>query len=261
MEKVKRLAPTVPVLKKLYLKSGNRCAFPECQQSILNDKGLLMGEVCHIEAAMPGGERFNPNQTNEERRAGSNLILLCHEHHLETNDVEKYTVKRLKKMKKAHEKKYSDVVDKLFSSIADKTKLQEYEYCHSLKKYCEVLDIPLKKEVRLEIVDECNKLIDKFRNLSLDTRRIFRIMLERAKELKININDVQEATGLSTEFLNLHVGYLEENNLIAKRELDDRWMTVSSFSSDLWPSIKEFSELSSVTLEEIIDNMDFSLLD
>lgn len=92
------------VLRDLYLLSGNQCAFPGWTRTILNDKGNPVGQVCHIEAAMPGGERFNPNQTNEERRAFSNLMLLCYDHHIETNDVEKYTVKRLKKMKQDHEK-------------------------------------------------------------------------------------------------------------------------------------------------------------
>ncbi|WNV20009.1 hypothetical protein [Bacillus sp. SI2] len=261
MEEVKRLAPKKAVLRELYLKSGNRCAFPDCQHSILNDKGLLVGEICHIEAAMPGGERFNPNQTNEERRAASNLVLLCHEHHIETNDVKKYTVKRLKKMKRDHEKKYSDVADKLFSSIADKTKLQEYEYCHSLKKYNKVLDLSLDKETRLEIVDEFNELVDKFRKLSPDTRGIFRIMLERAKELSINIDDVREVTGISINSLSKHVWFLEENGLIAEPEQDERGIIISSFSCDLWPSIKQYAERSAITLEEIIDSMDFSLLD
>ncbi|QED48347.1 hypothetical protein FSZ17_14485 [Cytobacillus dafuensis] len=50
-------------------------AFPSCKKTILNDTGNFVGQVCHIEAAMPGGERFNPNQTNGERRAFSNLIF------------------------------------------------------------------------------------------------------------------------------------------------------------------------------------------
>ena len=100
-EDVKRLAPKQEVLRELYIKSGNQCAFPECHNVLVDEKGNFVGEVCHIEAAMPGGERFNPNMTNEERRSYDNLLLMCHHHHVVTDDVKEYTVERLKKIKKA----------------------------------------------------------------------------------------------------------------------------------------------------------------
>ncbi|MCV5665275.1 hypothetical protein OFN50_40250, partial [Escherichia coli] len=56
-----------------------------------------------IEAAEKGGERYNENQTDEERRAESNLLFLCHAHHKETDNVAQYTVDVLKEMKRQHE--------------------------------------------------------------------------------------------------------------------------------------------------------------
>lgn len=35
-ETPKRLAPTRDTLRELYLKSGNRCAFPECKKALFN---------------------------------------------------------------------------------------------------------------------------------------------------------------------------------------------------------------------------------
>lgn len=261
MEIPNRLDPKKDTLRELYLKSGNRCAFPDCEKSILNDKGKAVGQICHIEAAMPRGERFNPNQTNEERRQASNLLLLCYEHHIETNDVKEYTVQRLKKMKENHEKKYGDVENKLFSSISDKTKYQEYAYCGTLKNYCKVLDLSLNEEVRLEIVGECKELVNKLRPLSKNTLAIFRIMLERSEELTINLDEIREVTNLSTFDLKKHVNFLQKKDLITEPELDEYDAAMSSFVWDLWPSIKQYTERSSVTLEEIIDNIDFSLLD
>jgi hypothetical protein len=66
---------------------------------LVNHKRQWVGEVCHIQAALPGGERFNGDMTNEERRDRSNLMLLCHEHHVETNDVVEFTVERLLRIK------------------------------------------------------------------------------------------------------------------------------------------------------------------
>ena len=60
-----------------------------------------------IEVAEPGGERFKPAMTNEERCSASNLMLMCHPHHRETNDVARYPFADLKRMKAAHERRFS----------------------------------------------------------------------------------------------------------------------------------------------------------
>jgi hypothetical protein len=103
----KRLKPSFATFRALFLKSGNLCAFPGCDALVMNEAGLFIGQLCHIEAAEPGGERFNPNMTNEERRSASNLMLMCYPHHRETNDKAKYTVADLRRMKAAHERRFS----------------------------------------------------------------------------------------------------------------------------------------------------------
>ena len=50
-----------------------------------------------LEGTNEGGERFNPNMTNEQRRSFDNLMLMCYEHHVVTNDVVKYPVSEYKK--------------------------------------------------------------------------------------------------------------------------------------------------------------------
>ena len=78
---VRRLEPTKSVLRELFLKSGNECAFPSCHHKIISSDGTFLAQICHIEAALENGERFNPNQTNKERRAFDNLMLMCYAHH------------------------------------------------------------------------------------------------------------------------------------------------------------------------------------
>ena len=65
-------------LRELFLKSGNLCAFPGCEKLMMNAGGVFIGQVCHIEAAEEGGERFRGSMTNEQRRAVSNLMLMCY---------------------------------------------------------------------------------------------------------------------------------------------------------------------------------------
>jgi hypothetical protein len=62
-------------VKKLYLLSGNECAFPGCRQPIISEDGTLVAQIVHIEAAMPGGERYNDAMDDEDRRAFENLTV------------------------------------------------------------------------------------------------------------------------------------------------------------------------------------------
>ena len=107
IEKPKRLKPTPEVLRELFLKSGNQCAYPGCSALMLDEQGNFIGNICHIEAAEPGGERFNPDMTNEERRSFGNLVLMCYEHHQVTNDIAKYTPEKLSQIKHSHEQLFS----------------------------------------------------------------------------------------------------------------------------------------------------------
>ena len=102
-KKTERKKPTEKVIKQLYAKSGNQCAFPGCKEQLFNEKGDNISNICHIEAAEKGGQRFNENSTNKERASYENLILLCNKHHKITDDVETYTVEKLKEMKRKDE--------------------------------------------------------------------------------------------------------------------------------------------------------------
>lgn len=90
-------------LRNLALKSKNQCAFPGCSKNLISNEDDFIGQVCHIEAAEPNGERYNESMNDEERRSPDNLILLCYDHHIVTNNVEIYTTIKLQEMKKNHE--------------------------------------------------------------------------------------------------------------------------------------------------------------
>lgn len=103
-----RKAPSIPTIKSLFALSGNLCAYPNCAEALIGEDGAVLAEICHIEAAEVGGERYNPRQTDEERRSFANLIVLCRKHHVVTNNEDVYTVTKLKQMKSDHESKYKD---------------------------------------------------------------------------------------------------------------------------------------------------------
>ncbi len=148
MEKVRRLEPLPETKRELFLLSGNKCAFPGCEQLMLDQFGHFIGQICHIEAANIGGERFNPSQTNEQRRHISNLVLMCPTHHGVTNNVQQYPVSKMKEIKREHESKAyigngltaSDAdtfIDSTFSNIVnllnnvEELHLSEYGFTNS----------------------------------------------------------------------------------------------------------------------------------
>lgn len=94
---------TLPTIKKLYALSGNECAFPDCNVTFLDSEtDINYSNICHIEDANPGG-RYNSNMTDKQRASYKNLILLCPNHHIETNDTNKYPKETLLQMKREHE--------------------------------------------------------------------------------------------------------------------------------------------------------------
>lgn len=98
---------SIKTIKELYSRSGNRCAFPGCHHENFEEHTLI-GQICHIEAANRGGERYNLDQMEDERAGFDNLIVLCPIHHSITNDVSIYTVETLKAMKKSHEERFKE---------------------------------------------------------------------------------------------------------------------------------------------------------
>ncbi len=98
-------SPTVPTIKRLFAVSGNVCAFPSCCTPLVDKaSGKVTGKICHIKARQPGGPRYDPNQTEDERHGFDNLILMCPIHHdVIDSDEESYTVERVKQIKAKHE--------------------------------------------------------------------------------------------------------------------------------------------------------------
>jgi len=102
--------PNVPTLKRLFAVSGNRCAFRQCPQSLVDEStGKVTARICHIKGNKPTSKRHDPLQSEEERQGFDNLILMCPIHHdvIDADDVV-YTVEVLRALKSEHAAKYHD---------------------------------------------------------------------------------------------------------------------------------------------------------
>lgn len=69
------------------------CSNPSCHEFTsgphsTDDKPLILGIAAHICAASPGGKRYDPSQSTEERRSATNGIWLCDRHAREIDSDE-----------------------------------------------------------------------------------------------------------------------------------------------------------------------------
>jgi len=127
-------AVTLKTVKRLFALSKNRCAYSKCYQAIVDNDGIVLGDICHIKAAKCKGPRYDANQTPEDRDGYENLVLMCKKHHkLIDANVQKYTIEVLLQYKQLLEDKTileitPDEASKsliLFNSYISKIEAQE----------------------------------------------------------------------------------------------------------------------------------------
>lgn len=102
-------APRTKTVKRLFAVSHNQCAFDACIRRLVDERGVVVGEICHIKGKA-GGPRHDAAQSAEERHGFENLVLMCPEHHkaIDENPGE-FTVAVLVALKRAHEESAMDV--------------------------------------------------------------------------------------------------------------------------------------------------------
>lgn len=199
-----RLAPKLETLRALFARSGNQCAFPGCTQPLINKKNLFIGQVCHIEAANVGGERYNKNSTDEYRRSYDNLFLLCYPHHVETDNVDEYSVERLTEMKLTHESLFEKSDFKIDESELMKLTHKMNEYWNEIDRLNQVdhlyKDVDLTMEVNgqnnffdltaslKKTVDAIEYLMNTFHKSDEQLIDDLKTLLQK-KEIEINIFD------------------------------------------------------------------------
>ncbi|MGQ8826224.1 hypothetical protein ACUTUE_23295 [Bacillus sp. NA_146.1] len=271
-EEVQRLKILDPVLRELYIFSGNQCAFPGCSNKIVNEDGTYIAQICHIEAVNEGGQRFNPNMTNEDRRALSNLMLLCYEHHKTTDNTEVYTVKKMQEMKAKHEGKFKNLFDDMNKRlITDITKEQEFYSPNSLESINNVLKWGHCEEDLQGTIEALTVIVNKtLMKIIPEGRVVFCTMLERLDGRFVLLDEIQGVLKLSSNQMGKNIDELKKYGLITEPFQDyfitgcsghvceikeiDPWETI-------WVELKEYCSITGIKLEDLIVNLRFDLLD
>lgn len=198
-----RLGPKSDVVRALFARSGNRCAFLGCIAPLINDRNQFIAQVCHIEAAEAGGERYNPGQSDEDRRGYANLLILCYPHHVETDDVTRYSVQALKEMKARHEQLFERSPFKIDESLLNRIVGEMDQYwsrVEELHKNHIVPDLAIEIDARAKFVD----LSAAARNVVQDIHRLQDMLLESEDGLVPDVQALLAAVGLPPETLEQH---------------------------------------------------------
>jgi len=113
------------VKRTLALRVGNVCSRPECNaltSGPQDDPGrvLNVGVAAHITAAAPGGPRYNPSLSAEERRHPENGIWLCQIcAKLVDNDPSQFPVDLLRAWKTNAEHKAKNSIGKTLQVVPE----------------------------------------------------------------------------------------------------------------------------------------------
>ncbi len=237
----------------------------------MNADGEFVGETCHIEGAMPGSERFNEKMTNEARRSFPNLILLCREHHIITNNVDKFKTPNMQRMKADHEAIYADPVAKMTESFVDQTKVATTFKPTSLRRINEVLGWGNDEDELDGTVEYFDDLADSLQPVPRRPKQIFAAIINRGKHIhsshlffvRVLFHDLCEALEISPDDLKTQLDVLEEHNLVEVIEDEGKWYIETKGNPDwnILEELKKFCDKSGVSLNEIIVDGKYDLLD
>ncbi len=94
--------------KILWARAAGRCSMSDCRVILTLDKDIgnpaTLGAMCHIIGEKENSPRGHSPLSDIERNSYPNLILLCSHHHdIIDEDVEKYPIEVLHKIKTEHE--------------------------------------------------------------------------------------------------------------------------------------------------------------
>ena len=212
---------------------------------MVNEKNQFIGQVCHIEAAEPRGERFNARQSDEQRRAYDNLILLCYPHHVETDDVKHYSVELLRAMKMDHERVFGKKLFQVDESVLHQVAAEMKEYWNHVdflhKEHHLVSELAIEINVEasfLAVADQATSLLgdlSDIQNYLIESERlreqpasVTSAMLIPNDFEVLHIGFTNTVTKLSIALVQMEVQYLQEfiklnpSDALARHRLEER---------------------------------------
>lgn len=273
-----RLNPKPSTMRSLFLHSGNQCAFPTCTNLILDSEKNYIGNICHIEAAEEGGERYNKNQSDEDRRSYDNLILLCRNHHAVTNDVVKYDVAQLKSMKKQHEMKALSVTEDLAQIFMNPTHWERINLPKNLNAIKTEIDNYFQPYEYQKLVYSAQELFMKLEKTPPLTRDFYAniLLISESKDHTTYVDPrvVNEFLGTNDHQVSVHYSILRSKCIISDLMIDEDeyptkcyycFLTYDSDDTQAWllQCIRDYYKNNRLerSFIDMVTELNFSLMD
>lgn len=224
------MPPPLRQAQILALRSGNRCAFPNCGQSLVAERTELsvweiVGEMAHIRARRPGGARYDPSMTAAERDAADNLIYLCPTHHkVIDKQPADWPVERLLAIKRDHERAIGEATVRIHAAAIANVGFAELEAVTG-----RLLSTPVPSVPDFTLTMPEQKLLKN--GLSERTRALVLIGTARMREVE---GFVQSEAQLDAEFpQRLVAGFLGEYHRLVQLGVsgDDRFDGLRIFAA------------------------------
>lgn len=278
-----RKAPSVDTLRRLFALSGNQCARPGCRTVLLSAKGVLVGEVAHIAAESPGGPRFDPKLTEEERRGFNNLLLLCATcHSLVDKDPDSYPRPMVRKWKRDREARFEAVGDLLRKAYLDEITDEADSIGLSLPKSLAGFTTYYADRGETAFIDsdtpeEVAAYVERLRHLSMPDRQLMLAIIEKtialggAREdengITVHPDDLKTIVVNGKRLSDYRIdklGQTLDRNGLGSVDSDGYQARVSipSMHIDMnWSELKAFAETKNTTLSAFLVDLKFGLLD
>ena len=198
---------------------------------------------------------------------------MCHAHHKITDDEGQYSVDKLLEIKRSHEGKFINIIATIQKSVHDLTTLSSPDYPKNMRKLDDVLKWDLNESQIKESLKELNGFINKLMKLPHVTRELATIMAQRNKgnvigsfDLKVPLLEIESVTGMDSQFILGQIEILENYNIVSGIQEDDYgrpYVELHSLESGwmIWSDLVKFAKRTNISLNEIIVNMNFKLLD
>jgi len=266
-----RLDPKPSTVKKLFAYTGNACAMPACKNQMVDPSGTMLGKIAHIRAANPGGARYDPSMSDEERRAIDNLMVVCGIHHDIIDDeenVDEYPVDKLTRHKREHEDRFKRAERQFVQDFADKTQISAPKYPKNMRRLFSALDYGNAEDDPDELPGIAG-FIDKLKELPIEQRTFALRLAERMRrngEDRLDAEETEAAFELSGREIKRQMGILEHRELGSVEES----MTYGRYELRLydrkpggnpWIEILSFCEATNTATDDFIYELNFALYD
>lgn len=198
---------SLKIRKELWGKAAGRCSI--CKKKLILDDDICsnISNECHIISAKKNGPRHVGGIKDYD--SYDNLILLCRNHHAEVDSNEnKYTVEKLKEIKKQHENYVNECLKSKSIAPVVMTKINNGKVFGNLLWGCHsyLINKDNSNESLISIEDELNacihNLLDLQCDLSLTDKELvyedLELLLKKANAIDISIYASVSHTSISS---------------------------------------------------------------